>query len=98
MWKTARNDSSDAAKLYVLTLCTGEGARFRALPKKMIMTKFATLEFLIFNFLSAIYCIATIEAVLSATSNPPKFFRELIRLRRSRRSVARLKFLHIQLQ
>jgi hypothetical protein len=60
-----------------LTLCTGEGARFRASPKKLIMTKFATLEFLIFNFLSAIYCIATIEAVLSATNDHAKVSMEV---------------------
>jgi len=41
MWKTAGNDRSRAAKLRVLTLCTGEGARFPVL-QKIPLTKIRT--------------------------------------------------------
>jgi len=41
MWKTTMNDCSDAVKLRVLTLCTGEGAGFHASQKNSSMTKIA---------------------------------------------------------
>ena len=71
MWKTAGNDCSDAANLRVLTLCTVKGARFRASEKNPGMTKIVTLTF---AFLFCKYCIVTIEAVLSATSDSHKSF------------------------
>jgi len=46
MWKTTGNDRSHAAKLRVLTLCTGEGARFGIL-QKIEMTKISTGDLLV---------------------------------------------------
>jgi len=48
-----------------------KGARFRASEKNPGMTKIVTLTF---AFLFCKYCIVTIEAVLSATSNLRKSF------------------------
>jgi hypothetical protein len=42
MWKTTMNDCSDAAKLHVLTLCTGEGACIHLSQKKSSVTKIVT--------------------------------------------------------
>jgi len=49
MWKTTGNDRSHAAKLRVLALCTGEGARFRVL-EKIALTKISTTVFWRFKF------------------------------------------------
>jgi len=56
MWKTAGNDRGHAAKLRVLTLCTGEGARFRIL-KKIALTKISTAVFwrLKFSFCNVLH-------------------------------------------
>lgn len=69
------NDCGDAAKLRVLTLCTAEGARFRASQKKSSLTK-TGMQISTLKFSSAMYCIAIIEAVLSATGNRAKLFRQ----------------------
>jgi hypothetical protein len=57
MWKTAGNDRSHAAKLRVLTLCTGEGARFGVL-QKIALTKISTAFFWRFKFFF-LQCIAS---------------------------------------
>jgi hypothetical protein len=45
MWKTAGNDSSQAAKPRVLALCTREGARFCVLQKKIALTEIGATIF-----------------------------------------------------
>ena len=90
------NDSSDAAKLHVLTLCTGEGAAFTP-RKKIESTKIADAGF---TFSFAMYCIATVEAVLSATNDHAKVSADPEQSEArscSCGSVGQLKFLHIQL-
>jgi hypothetical protein len=42
MWKTTLDNRSDAAKLHVLTLCTGEGARYWTIRKNAVVTKSGT--------------------------------------------------------
>ena len=70
------NDCDYAAKLRVLTLCTEEGARFRVSQKNRADENWQT-GFLLNAFIFAIYCVGTIEAVVSAACNPLKFFPEL---------------------
>jgi hypothetical protein len=78
-----------------------EKVRGFAHPEKIALTKIGTAISCRLNFLSAMYCIATVKPVLSATQQSTKIFwgahPEQIASRRSRRSVARPNFIHIQL-